>query len=56
MHPVNILLIFVGSAYTVVLKGVQILTNVISVGFFLQLGHPVDEKLTWKDQIKNTFN
>ena len=45
------------SAYIqyIVLKGVQILTNVISVVvFFLQLGYPVDEKLTWKDQIKNT--
>ena len=54
MHPVNILLIFVFSIYSSAQRR-PILTNVISVVyFFLQLGHPVDEKLTWKDQIKNT--
>jgi hypothetical protein len=53
MHPVNILRIFAFSIYTVVLKGIQILTiRYFSSLVFLE--HPVDEKLTWKDQIENT--
>jgi hypothetical protein len=54
MHAaVNILRIFAFSIYTVVLKGIQILTiRYFSSLVFLE--HPVDEKLTWKDQIENT--
>ena len=54
MHTDSTLSIFYASLrYTVVLKGIQILTiRYFSSLVFLE--HPVDEKLTWKDQIENT--
>jgi hypothetical protein len=54
MHPVNILLIFVFSIYSSAQRRSNSNKRYFSSLFFLQLGHPVDEKLTWKDQIKNT--
>ena len=49
MHPVNILRIFVFSIY----GSAQRHSN-SNKRYFSSLVHPVDEKLTWKDQIENT--
>jgi hypothetical protein len=43
------------SAYAVVLKGIQILT-IRYFNSLVFLGHPVDEKLTWKDQNRRYLN